>query len=55
MVTNKAVLSKGFFSRALLIISHHDKHKAKCVLLGAHLAIVNSAELKVEEVAILMS
>ena len=32
-------LKISLFPRALLIISHHDKHKAKkCVLLGAHLA-----------------
>ncbi len=32
-------VKRGFFPRALLIISHHDKHMAKSVLLGAHLAI----------------
>ena len=43
MVTNKAVLSNAifalsFFLRVLLIFNHHDRNKAKGVLLGAHLA-----------------
>ena len=38
---------KGFFPRALLTISHHDKLKAKCVQLGAHLAIAIRNEIPI--------
>ena len=34
------IVKRAFFPRALLTISHNDKHKAKSVQLGTHLDIV---------------